>query len=38
MKNMAETWRAYEPDAPICFYGDLKHGIYFYTDFTVDRL
>ena len=40
MKNLCETWKAHSPsgDPPICFYGDMKHGIFFYTDYQIQRL
>ena len=39
MKNLCETWEPYrEEGVPIGFYGELKHGIYFYTDYEFKRL
>lgn len=39
MRNLCETWkREATRGEPIGFYGDLKHGIYFYTDYQVTRL
>ena len=40
MKNLGETWKKHSPngDPPICFYGDMKHGIFFYTDYQIQRM
>ena len=40
MKHLCETWKEHAPqgDPPICFYGDMKHGIYFYTDYRIQRM
>ena len=39
MRNLCETWKAQATDGePIGFYGDLKHGVFFYTDYTIERL
>jgi 4-amino-4-deoxy-L-arabinose transferase-like glycosyltransferase len=40
MKNLCETWKAEAPggDSPICFFGDLKHGIFFYTENRIQRM
>ena len=40
MKKLCETWKQHAPngDPPICFYGDLKHGIFFYTDYRIQRM
>lgn len=39
MRNLCETWkREATQGEPIGFYGSLKHGIYFYTDYQVTRL
>lgn len=40
MKAICETWKAEAPqgDAPICFYGDIKHGVYFYTENRIDKM
>ncbi len=40
MKNLGETWKKYSSngDPPICFYGDMKHGIFFYTDYQIQRM
>lgn len=39
MKNLCETWKAQARNGePIGFYGDVKHGIFFYTDYTVEHL
>jgi len=39
MKNLCETWKAKAPDGdpPICFFGDTKHGVYFYTEYRIQR-
>ena len=39
MRDLTSTWKEQATNGePIGFYGDLKHGIYFYTDYTVKRL
>jgi 4-amino-4-deoxy-L-arabinose transferase-like glycosyltransferase len=40
MKHLCDTWQSYAPsgDPPICFYGDIKHSVFFYTEGRVDRL
>ncbi len=39
MKNLCDTWKAQARNGePIGFYGDVKHGIFFYTDYTVEHL
>jgi 4-amino-4-deoxy-L-arabinose transferase-like glycosyltransferase len=40
MKAICETWKAEAPggDAPICFYGDIKHGVYFYTENRIEKM
>jgi hypothetical protein len=40
MKHLCETWKEHAPngDPPICFYGDMKHGVYFYTGSQIQRM
>jgi hypothetical protein len=39
MRDLCATWREERRgDEPIGFYGDLKHGIFFYTENRIDRL
>jgi hypothetical protein len=40
MKSMCETWKEAAPDGdpPICFYGDMKHGIFFYTEHRIQKM
>jgi 4-amino-4-deoxy-L-arabinose transferase-like glycosyltransferase len=37
MKHLCETWKDRAPDGtpPIGFFGDMKHGIFFYTEYRV---
>jgi 4-amino-4-deoxy-L-arabinose transferase-like glycosyltransferase len=40
MKAICDTWKAEAPDGdpPICFYGDIKHGVYFYTENRIQKM
>jgi len=40
MKNLCETWKTHAPDGdpPLCFFGDQKHGVYFYTEQRIQRM
>jgi hypothetical protein len=40
MKGLCETWKeaAPEGDPPICFYADMKHGIFFYTEYRIKKM
>jgi 4-amino-4-deoxy-L-arabinose transferase-like glycosyltransferase len=40
MKHLCETWKqeTANDDAPICFFGDVKHGIFFYTEYRIQRM
>ncbi len=38
MKHLCETWKNRGGDAPIGFYGDLKHGIYYYTESRIQLI
>jgi 4-amino-4-deoxy-L-arabinose transferase-like glycosyltransferase len=40
MKHLCETWKeeARDGEAPICFFGDMKHGIFFYTEHRIQRM
>lgn len=38
MKYLTDSWKAAGPADPLCFYGELKHGMYFYSDNKVQRL
>ena len=39
MKHLCESWKVEATsEEPICFFGAIKHSIFFYTDFEVSRL
>ena len=39
MKNLTQSWKDNATSGePICFYGDMKHGIFFYTDYEIERM
>ena len=40
MKNLTDTWKRSAPNGepPLCFFGDTKHGIFYYTDSKVRRI
>lgn len=40
LKYICETWKSLAPDGdpPLCFFGDQKHGAYFYTENRIQRM
>jgi len=38
MKYLTDTWKARGADAPLCLYGEVKHGLYFYTNDRIERV
>jgi hypothetical protein len=38
MRHLTDTWKARAPGAPLCLYGETKHGLYFYTHDRIERL
>ena len=40
MKNLCDTWKKEAPggDPPICLFGSMKHGVFFYTENRIEKL